>query len=106
MSSDEQPSDVPIVPSTTMGTTEQKQPAAEPKVNESGGGGVLGALSSGVSTAGNAVGTAAGGILNTAGDTFSAATKGTGDTIQKTIGAVTGENGGAGAGAADHGKGK
>lgn len=81
-----QPSDSPRVP-----TTEQK-----PEQKSSEGSGVLGALSSGMTTAGNTIGIAAGGILSTAGETFNTAAKGTGDTLQKTIGAVTGGNGGAG----------
>ena len=55
---------------------------------------MFGALSSGLATAGNTVGAAAGGVLNTAGSTVGAVTKGTSDTVQSTIGAATGGTGG------------
>ncbi len=70
-----------------MSSNENNQ-ASEQK--GSGGGGLFGAIASGAATAGNVAGTAASGILSTAGDTVNTAAKGTGDTLQKTIGGVTG----------------
>lgn len=56
------------------------------------GGGLLGGVASGLSTTANTAGTAVGGLLGTAGDVVNVAAKGTGDTLQKTVGTATGQD--------------
>ncbi|KAI9674488.1 MAG: hypothetical protein M1817_001826 [Caeruleum heppii] len=53
-------------------------------------------MMAGVAGIGNAAGTAAGGVINTAGETVQTAAKGAGSTVQGTVGALTGGDGGKG----------